>query len=29
MTLQIVLAFIMPGPVIKGLPVPSENNKQY
>ena len=29
MTLQIILAFIMPGPMIKGLPVPSENNKQY
>lgn len=29
MTLQIALAFVMPGPKIKGLPVPSENNKQY
>ena len=29
MILQIILAFIMPGPIIKGLPVPSENNKQY
>lgn len=29
MLLQIVLAYVMPGPVIKGLPVPSENGKQY
>lgn len=29
MILQIALAFVMPGPKIKGLPVPSENNKQY
>lgn len=29
MSLQIILAMTLPGPVIKGLPVPSENNKQY
>lgn len=29
MILQIVLAFVMPGPVIKGLSVPSEGYKQY
>lgn len=27
--LQIILALIMPGPKIQGLPVPSENNKVY
>ena len=27
--LQLVLAAVMPGPVIKGLPVPSEGNRQY
>ena len=29
MVIQIILAFVMPGPIIKGLPVPSYNNKQY
>lgn len=29
MVLQLILAYILPGPVVKGLPVPSENNKQY
>lgn len=29
MILQILLAFVMPGPTIKGLPVPTQNNKQH
>ena len=27
-TFQAVLAWFMPGPIVKGLPIPSENNKQ-
>lgn len=29
MILQVIFAYVMPGPVVKGLPVPSEENKQY
>lgn len=29
MILQVIFAYVLPGPVVKGLPVPSENNKQY
>ena len=29
MVLQIVFAYTLPGVVVKGLPVPTENNKQY
>lgn len=29
MGLQLLFALFMPGPTVKGLPLPSENNKQY